>query len=168
MPRPVLIAYAAIAAAALFQIYHYQPLLPERLATRFDFDGAPNGWMGKEGFAIYYMGLLAFIMGICAASGALMKRMSPRFINIPHRSYWLAPERRAESLRFLTALSLWTGVLTSAMIVGLMEMIFRTNLTAAPTLDGRIFYPALGLLAVFVVMTIVWTYRRFPNPNEKV
>src|ERR1035441_10418639 len=81
--------------------------LPAHVASHFDIEGRPNGWMSRGtcvGFTLG-LGLLvpAFIVGMMAGAG----RIPVSFINLPHRDYWLAPERRHAALAILLRYSLW-------------------------------------------------------------
>lgn len=152
--------------AAILQLDHYLPLLPERMAIRFDLDGKPNGWMGKDGFAIYYFCLLSFVMGVFILVGLLVAKLPPRLFNIPHRDYWMAPERRAESLRYLKEFHLWAGAFGGIFIVAMMEMIFKINLSPSPMLDNRVFYTALGFFSFSVLAGVLLAYWRFRKPDK--
>lgn len=80
--------------------------LPERVATHFNGSGEPNGWMSRsahqEFMLIFGLAFPMVIVLLCYAS-----RFLPRgLVNIPHREYWLAPERRAETSNYLLGHSL--------------------------------------------------------------
>lgn len=167
MPVFALLICLGCFAAALLQLNHYLPLLPERMAIRFDLDGTPNGWMSKDGFAVYYLCLLVFMVGVFVAVGTLATKLPARFLNIPHRDYWLAPERRAESLRYLKDFHVWTGAFIGLFIVGMMEMIFTINLNDIPRLDNQLFYTAMGTFSFSVLVAVLLVYWRFKKPAEK-
>ncbi|MFN7114188.1 MAG: hypothetical protein ACK4PK_07480 [Alphaproteobacteria bacterium] len=154
-------------AAALLQMDHYLPQLSGRMAVRFDLDGRPIGWMSKDGFTVYYLCLLAFVVGSFVAVGLLAGRIPPRLLGIPHRDYWLAPERRAESLRYLKEFHLWTGAFAGLFIVGMMEMVFKINLDDIPRLDNRLFYSATGAFCFTVLVAVLIICWRFKKPAEK-
>jgi uncharacterized membrane protein len=167
MPFFALLICLGCIAAALLQLNHYLPLLPERMVIRFDLDGKPNGWMSKDGFAIYYLCLLGFVMGVFVLVGMLMEKLPPRLFNIPHRDYWMAPERRAESLRYLKEFHLWTGAFAGIFIAAMMEMIFKINLSDNPMLDNRVFYTGIGAFSFSILAGMLLAYWRFRKPDEK-
>ncbi len=77
--------------------------LPERVASHFGPDNFPNGWMPRASylslmllFAVLFPIVLAVVVGF-------LPRVATFAINIPHPSYWLAPQRRDETLATLAA-----------------------------------------------------------------
>lgn len=152
-------------AAAFLQLQFYLPQLPEQMAIRFDLDGQPNGWMGKEGFAVYYFCLLGAVVGAFMLVGLLAHKLPARLFSIPQREYWLAPERRAESLRYLKEFHLWTGAFAGLFIVSMMEMVFKINLSEKPLLDNRLFYSMTGAFVFSVLVAVLIVCWRFKRPR---
>jgi hypothetical protein len=80
--------------------------LPERVATHFDRHGIPNGWMGIRDYVTFSLLFGAgFPLFIVAVSWAV--RFAPGGLNVPHRQYWLGPERREEVFAGLLRDSWW-------------------------------------------------------------
>ena len=141
-----------VVATVLHMIYYY-PLLPDRVASHFDGSGRPNGWSGKNTFFSIYAAvviLLAFIQIMTRLSSA---KMPVSLINLPNRDYWLAPERRAESMAVLMKyLSVfWSATLF--FLMGTMQLAIEVNLGWSRGLGEWFFF----LLAAFVFFTLAWT-----------
>lgn len=153
--------------AAFLQLDHFLPLLPQKIAIRFDMDGAPNGWMGKDAFALYYFFLLGVMLGVFGIFAAAVHKLPARFINIPHRHYWLAEPQRKATLDYLRELYLWTAAFAGIFIVGMMDMVLRINQMPAPRLDNRFLYTACGAFAFCIFCGIALVYWRFRKPPEK-
>jgi Protein of unknown function (DUF1648) len=86
-------------------------VLPKQMATHFDGGGMPNGWMSRNGYIRF---MLAFGLGVpffVVGLHYLLARYAGNQFNIPNREYWLAPERRADTLRFVIYHSWWLGCL---------------------------------------------------------
>ena len=102
-------------------------LLPEKVATHFDITGLPDGWMSRTSHLIFIglfgIGFPLLIIGICWS----VRYVSPVTINIPHRDYWLAEERRLESVDFVFRHSIWLGCLGIAFITGLHWAVVLAN-----------------------------------------
>jgi hypothetical protein len=133
--------------------------LPAQVASHFDISGRPDGWTSRESCVGFTLGLgilmPAFIVGMMAGAG----RIPVSFINLPHREYWLAPDRRRAALALLLRYSLWFACLNVLFVTGLHGLIVQANLpihgahTQSPHLSG------LGITLVaggFVIGTIVW------------
>src|SRR5438105_4325656 len=85
--------------------------LPQRVATHFGMNGIPNGWMTRNGYVQFTVassiGVSIFILLVFA----LIRFFPPRYVNIPHREYWLAPGRRAGTQEFLLVRGAWLACL---------------------------------------------------------
>ena len=93
-----------------------------------------------------------------------LRRIPVAMINLPHKDYWLAPERKDQSLSFLEREMQWMGVLTIAFLVLVLHLAIRANIDPAHRLENVLF---LALMAGFLISACGWIvrlYRRFPDP----
>jgi hypothetical protein len=142
--------------------------LPEHLATHFDWSGQPNGWMGREAYLVLTAGIgigfPVFLMTLCWVTRFLPASM----VNLPHRDYWLAPERRAETARYLGRHSLWLGAAAIVFITGVNLLTINANNHPSAHLSSS---AVLLLAGSFVAVTALWTvalYRHFRAPDPRV
>jgi uncharacterized membrane protein len=139
---------------------YYLPLLPDRLATHFNAAGEPNGWSDHAGF-IKSVAALVVITATVFFCGGLLGRVSDRLINLPNKSYWLAPERRDETLAFMRDWVRWFVVLSLGLITLIIGMALRANLAVPPQLPGY----ALAVLVTYLVvagamvLAVFWRFR---------
>src|SRR2546423_1804970 len=103
---PVVVLLLFVAAAAIDYAL-YLRLMPDRVATHFSGAGLPNGWMSRRQLALFDVGLLGFLLLLLIGLGLLGRFLPPTLINVPHRDYWFAPERRRESADRLFRHVLW-------------------------------------------------------------
>jgi hypothetical protein len=82
-------------------------------------------------------------------------------INLPNKGYWLAPERRDETLAFMRDWSRWFAVLTLGLITLIIGMALRANLAAPPQLPGYGLSAVVTYLviAVAMVLAVFWRFR---------
>lgn len=138
--------------------------LPTRLATHFAWSGETNGWSTPAQF----LGVLATVFlvfaGLLAGAGWL-ERIPDRFLNLPHKSYWLSGDRRAPALALLRQWLRWFLVITYAALVALMTAVLQANLSGAPHLAVS---PTLmfGGLVLPQLAMIAWLYWRLRAPRE--
>jgi uncharacterized membrane protein len=151
---------------ALFFTYLFatSSSLPPRVATHFGIDGRPNGWMSRDGMVDFVLGLgilmPAFIIGMMAGAG----RIPVSFVNLPHRDYWLAPERRRSTSAVLLSYALWFACMNVLFVCGLQWLTVQANANPqSPHLSGT----GISLVAGgFLLGTIVWSMlliRRFSD-----
>lgn len=136
-------------------------MLPERVASHFAADNTPNGWMPRFEyltlmllFAVLFPVVLAVVVGF-------LPRVATFAINIPHPDYWLAPQRRGETMATLARQGCWLGSLISVFVAVAHYAIVEANVASPPHLSDGLFW----LLVVgFVSATVVWAgalYLRF-------
>jgi Protein of unknown function (DUF1648) len=163
-PRSLAILGVLALMGTLFVLFTIGEL-PERVASHFGSDDDPDGWMTRNGylffilsFVLVYPVLIGFLIGF-------LPRVRPEWVNFPNRDYWLAPERRDDSLEFLSAHGYWFSCLLLVLVVGIHWAVLVANGSDPPTLPIRIFAP---LLTGFIVGFIVWLiviFRRFRKPQ---
>lgn len=118
----------ALVLAAVAQFFLLFGGLPGRVATRFDAAGQPELTLHKAAFAAFYLGVTAFfaIYGIVARTHA--RKLPDRYLKIiPSHAHWLAPERRAETLAWVSGALVWVAVLTLALFAGTFTLIMLAN-----------------------------------------
>ncbi len=79
------------------------PTLPERVPSHFGAAGRADAWMSPAGFAWFLALFALFLYVAIAGSGWLVGRLPARFVNLPHREHWLAPERLVETRGVIAA-----------------------------------------------------------------
>jgi len=109
---------------------------------------------------------LAFPLVIVLLSYAT--RFMPRgLVNIPHRDYWLAPEKRAETSNFMVCHSLWLACLTVCFVTGIQFSIVQANAQRPPHLSNS---ALLAVVVPFLAGTLVWVlilWRHFRRPASQ-
>jgi len=121
--------------------------------------------MSRAGYLLF---MLAFLIGVSAlvsfAVGTLPRKF-PQWTNLPNRDYWLAPARREESLRYLSAHGKRLGCLIVMMMLGMHYVILKANHMQPPALPVSTFSAILFGFALALIWWIVRLYRRFPKKN---
>lgn len=161
------ILYLAILGAAGLHLMHYYPLMPEKMATHFDAAGQPNGWMSRDGFAAFYIGLLAFMLGIFYGVTALIGKL-PKISNIPNKDYWMAPERQAGTMASIRNATLWLGAAIGITIVGIHHYVILTSFKDKPAVDNGTIYGFIAAFIACLIGYIVWFTIRFRKPDPSV
>jgi uncharacterized membrane protein len=108
-PRLPRLLYMVLFLAGLLMMAYYYPQMPQRMASHFAADGQVNGWQSRDAFFV--------LMLLVSSASAVVSFLAPRQIaakanhriNLPNREYWLAPERRGETMRYISAAMAWFG-----------------------------------------------------------
>lgn len=137
-------------ACTVHALWHY-PRLPAQAAWHFNAYGLPDAWVGKQQFFGIY---LAAIGGTALAFLGLslaMKKIPVSVIDLPHKDYWLAPERRRQTLDFLVPHFLWFGALTLLLLLALAHLAFQFHLGKS----GRLLHAGLSL-KTYAIVSAAW------------
>lgn len=156
------LAFASATIGALVLAVRQHADLPARVATHFGADGQPNGWMTRDSHTTTQLAITIFMAGLFAALALFLPRVPDRFINLPHRDYWLAPKRRAETLAWLAAMLFWLGTALQVFLAFIFREIAHANLVAAPSvrLNSLWLQVSLFIVIVTLVITLLFRFRR--------
>jgi uncharacterized membrane protein len=139
--------------------------LPARCATHFNAAGEPNGWMTRGGYLHFICGMAAVIPLFMIVVSFVAGRFGR--LNIPHREYWLAPNRRATTV----AIALRYVVVLAAMVVLLHAALHLLVVVANqdPAHPHMSFTGTWMTVAGFLVAVVAWIValrRRFALPHS--
>jgi uncharacterized membrane protein len=154
-PAGLLASLTALAAVQLAWAYWR---LPPLVASHFDGTGHPNGWMPREVFVAFQAGMLAIMLLSFVGLPRWLARLPARWYSLPHRDYWLAPERREQTLAHIQRQMMWFACAIFATILAVTQLVVHVNLTPDPTLPITLLWT---LLAAFLLFTAIWTVRFF-------
>ncbi len=140
----------------------YWPQLPARMATHFGKDGTPNDWMNKSIATTVNCALVVVIPLFFIAIGSLLRGLPTTLINIPNREFWFAPERREQSIQWISTTMSWFGAAIALFVVVINHLTFVAN-RDGESLNSAAFLTALGLFlaaALALVVTVTIRFRR--------
>jgi len=147
----------------LGQLVYFYPRLPAELPAHFNGAGVATSYAAREVVCGIYVGATLLIMLMFLGLGSSLSRGSDRRINLPNKAYWLAPERRAQTLAELGHRFHWLGVATLALFFDMFNQIFRVCLGEGTTLDHPRW--SIGLFVGFTVIWLIALSRRFRLPS---
>lgn len=165
MRRFLQLTLLALVLIGIGQLYWQYDQLPARVATHFDFEGRPNGWMSRESHVIQAIAFTVILGGALSVLSLLLGRIPDRLFNLPHRDYWLSEPQRAKSLQWLSNLVLGIACAAVALIDVVFYGIYQANQNAAP----RFVFPltlSLGLFGGVLISLVAATLLRFRRPAQ--
>jgi uncharacterized membrane protein len=139
--------------------------LPERVATHFNLHGEPNGRMSRSAHQKLMLVVgLAFPLMVVLLSYAT--RFLPSFlVNIPHRHYWLAPERRSETQKYLVRHSLRLACLMVYLAIGIQFFTVQANKQNPPHLPMSLMWAVVAPFIAGVIIYVLVLIRHFRRPG---
>ena len=137
--------------------------LPPRVASHFNAAGQPDGWMSRTSYVWFMLAMAGGLSLLIVAIFYGVRFFPPSTINLPHRDYWLTPERSRETYDYLFRAGVWLAVFEAALFLGIHLLVVAANNAQPVRLSGSVW----GLLGGFLVALIGWSYflvRRFRRP----
>ena len=128
-------------------------VLPSEVAIHFGRDGMPDSWASKEFNALLFLGIDLFLFIVFLAAPSLSLGLSPKWLSLPNKNYWLQEENRAVAQKKLAPLMTQFGIVFFIFLffVGLLTL--EANLADPVRLDETIF---LLLFIAFMLYTGYW------------
>lgn len=141
--------------------WHSSQAMPAVVASHFGPSGQANGFMPRDIYGRFMAVLIVAVPLLVVYLPNALIRRAPGRINLPHRDYWLAPERRDDTIERLCSGSFGLGYLLVAFLGYVHHLVVLANLATPPGLPSASF---VGALVAFVVGMAGWAYlylRRF-------
>ena len=161
------LVFAALAIGAVIYFSSCYAQLPDVMASHFNAHGMPNGWQTKSAFFSVLIGVSVLAAAVGFGIPRLITLLPPEHINLPNKRYWLAPERRAETMDFLNGYFAWFGCALFAVILLTINFALQANLHPERRPDAT---PMWYVLAGFMTLAILGTARIFkrfgPPPGQ--
>ena len=149
VPLVVWLILEGVAAAGL--MWSAQEL-PPRVASHFDFQGQADGWMSRESDLEFMAGLTLLLPILLIGTGLVAPLLPAGSVNVPHRDYWLAPERRRETGLYLARQMAWFACGMTVFSMALNWLLVEANRHTPPRLTNSVWL----LLGLFLGFTIAW------------
>jgi hypothetical protein len=160
MRRLLLLLYAANLALQ----YASWRLHPGRVAVHFGPGGRADGWGDSAAHSLGLSVLLTFFLIVFLGVPVWVKRLPAKWVNLPHRDYWLAPERRGEAQARLAGLLHRFGIVFSLFFLGVGGLVLQARSRAPEQLDQSLFLWLMVLLMGYVAAWLHAMWRAFPPP----
>ena len=160
------IVYVFLLAIGVLDWVRRYPLLPERMASHFGPHGEVTNWQSKEQFFM----TMVVVVGVSFVAGfvvpLLIAIMPASIINLPNKQYWLAAERRQETMRYLSMKMGWfaCGVLFLHLFV--TSEAINANMPSHGQFDIGATFAVLFGFVVFMGFWTIWLMRHFRRVPE--
>lgn len=135
--------------------------LPEVVASHFGAGGVADGFMPRVRYVGFMLALVLALPPLIFFTGPLASRLPMRYVNLPNKQYWLAPERRQATLESLSKFGAWAAYATLGVLCLAHWFVVQANLEHPPRLEQA---PLVGAVAVFFLALfggMIVVLRRF-------
>ena len=163
--RTAFVVIALLSIVAVLQNFYYWMHLPDRVAIHFNASGEPDNWATRSVATSIMLGLqLGFPMFLMSIT-PLASKLPNSMINVPHRDYWLAPERRASTLEELSNFMSIIAIAGSCFFIGINHVTYIANRDQIPLPMlpfGIMLFTFLAIVFSFTAK-LVWQFNRIPK-----
>jgi uncharacterized membrane protein len=153
--------YAFLILVCLLMMAYYYPKVPERMASYFAANGRANGWQSRGAFFV----LMLLVSSTSAIVGFVAPRQiaarSDARINLPHRNYWLAPERRDQTMLFISATMAWFACGILFVLISGTFLALQANLAPVHHFNSEAMLAVLGGFLLGLLGLLVRLFRHF-------
>ena len=146
---------AALALGAGVFVYLTSARLPEIAATRFAAGGDPVAFMTRGTYRVFMVWLVSAVPLLVAFLPQFIGARWPQLLNIPNREYWIAAERRAETMASVAARTMLLAVAMILFLCFTHWLVLEANVAPTRRLSGG---PLLAALGAFVAFKIGWIF----------
>ena len=131
------------------------------MATHFDANGHPNGWMSRSS-AVVFQGVIGLLLPLIIAVGfSFVRFVSPDRIKVPRRDFWFAPERRAETCTYLSRQGFWLASLLIVLQGVVWYQLIEANVKSIPQFSPSGFLVVLGGFGFAMIAWVISFFRHF-------
>jgi hypothetical protein len=156
---PVFIAVGSLAAfIALTGL-----LLPAQVASHFNAAGSADAVLPRAGYVGFMLAFGAALPLFVAMLSERLLRHPRTPLNLPHRDYWLAPERRAATVDFLCRQNAGFAVQLVLFLGYVHALVVYANWRQPRQLPSAAFVAGLLLFVAAALWRLVQLVRRLRN-----
>ncbi|MCW9014185.1 MAG: DUF1648 domain-containing protein [Gammaproteobacteria bacterium] len=157
--------YISLLAGLLAQ-YYYLPLLPENVAIHFGRGGYADGWASSQTSLIINTAILVLNSTLFLSVPFIFKNLPIKYISFPRREFWLAPERKAHSIKIISNWLLFMGLATNLFLLVIFHLGFRANQLQPPRLNEDLFINLLSIYFIVLTGWLIFLFRKFNKTDE--
>ncbi len=155
-----LLLILTLIAGIFIQAYYYSEL-PDYVANNFGNNGEPNSWMSREwhmgiAIAIYLMNSLLFL-----STPLIFRKIPVKYINFPEKEFWLADERKTESIQLMSSWLAFFGLATNVFVILVSHLVYEANISDPVKLNESMFFTVILLFIIVIITWIILLFKRF-------
>lgn len=148
----------------LAQIFYYHPILPERIPVYFDLTMQPDRWVAKNTALLLHLGITLFFALLFHLMNWICYKIPDSWINLQHKDYWLAPERKKQTLDALTTFFIWLGNVTMLFVTIVFNLTYQANF--AYDRFAHKFWFALVFFLLTIGYMVFHLFQRFQKSSS--
>ncbi|HWA28923.1 MAG TPA: protein kinase, partial [Lacunisphaera sp.] len=139
--------------------------LPDRVASHFSVDGLADGGMPRRNYLVFIAVFPLLLVGFLQGVARLTRRLPANLANLPHRDFWLAPERRADTAALLGRWLAGLSCVLLALFAQIAAAVVLANERQPARLPDGAFFASIMGFAGGMMLWLVGMLLRFAEPQ---
>jgi uncharacterized membrane protein len=161
------IFFILVIAFCIFETWRLWGITPAQMAAHFNLQGNPDRFVPKAQFFWFQVQTALTVIGTGLLPQVLLLVLPAGLINMPNREYWLAPEKRNETLERLSSfLALVSGIILLVIQAG-FELAASANLQKPIVFNAQLMIPIMAASFILIGGLLIWLIVSFRLPREK-
>jgi len=156
--------YVIVLLICLLEIIRLWKISPEQMAAHFNIQGSPDRFVSKAEFFWFQIQTLLVMILISLPLQFLFLILPPNLINMPNRDYWLAPERRAETLERLNSFGALLFGIILLMVQAAFEISVYANLQTPIVFNAALMSAIMITSLIFIGVMLIQLVKSFRLP----
>ncbi|TIH15301.1 hypothetical protein D0S45_11575 [Marinifilum sp. JC120] len=153
--------------AAMWQLWHYAPMLPTEIVTKFGNGGRPQEYESSSTFINQNFLLYCFLTGSALLFRYFGIKFPDKFVNLPNREYWLAPKRKNKTYRRLTNFVYLFFASTILCSLSMTQLIIDANLYLGTPFSNLTAMMFILSYCAIVCGLLIYIFRKFRITNSQ-
>ena len=117
--------------------------------------------MSKSGFVLFALVMQFGLAAVMFGCGWLIKVLPTSMINIPNREYWLADERRDQTLAESQSMMAWIAAGTAILLMLMFYLAIDANLGEEKRLNATASWICVAIYLIWLLVYCVVTLKKY-------
>lgn len=149
----------ALVLLSIAQTFYFHPKLPPHIASHFNLMMQPDKWSPKNAVIALHLGITFGMAGLFYFLSWIIGKLPTDWLNLPNRNYWLASERKKQTVTTLATFLIWLGNVILLFLIVTFNLIYQANLISGQKIKN--FWVSLALFLVTIGFMIYHLFKHF-------
>lgn len=149
----------ALVLISIAQMFYFYPKLQPHIASHFNAMMQPDKWSPKNSVMALHLGITFGIAVLFHFLAWIIGKLPPAWLNLPNRIYWLASERKRQTVTTLATFLIWLGNVILLFLIVTFNLLYQANLISGQKFKN--FWVALVLFLATISFMLYHLFKHF-------
>ena len=158
------IFFVAVLLICLFETARLWSISPDQMAAHFNIQGAPDRFVSKAEFFWFQSQSILVVILVSLPLQVLFRIVPSNMINMPNREYWLAPERRTDTIDRLNSFGSTLFAVILVITQAGFEISVYANLQTPIVFNAGLMFAVMAVSFVLIGLLLIQLVLSFRMP----